>query len=211
MGEKKEIKLTPKEEKAKRRMERRQHGFFAEFKKFITRGNAVDMATGVIVAAAFKDIISSLTNDIFMPWINYLMFQVTGGKKGLLVTILNDEPFYITKGEGEAATQIINPACIYINWGTFINAIINFLLIALIIFLTIKIINSVRTRLSKLKDKIREEEIEEEKAYMAKVEAQEKAEAAAALAEQQAKDKEKAENTSTNELLVEVINCLNKK
>ena len=210
MEKEQNIKLTPKEEKAKRRLERKQHGFFAEFKKFIMRGNVVDMATGVIVAASFKDIITSLTNDIFMPWVNYLMFSITGGKKGELITILNNEPYFIMKGEGEAATQIVNPACIFINWGKFINAIINFLLVALIIFLTIKIIQSVRKRLAKVREKINEDELAAEKAYMAKVEAKEKAEAAKKAAEKAEADKAKAEEKSTNELLVEVINLLNK-
>ena len=90
-----------------------------EFKEFISRGNVMDMAVGV----AFTAIVNSLVNDMLMP----LLSLLTGGFdfSGLCIAL----------GEGENAATI--------NYGSFISAIINFLLIALVIFLIIKAINKV--------------------------------------------------------------------
>ena len=60
-------------------------GILAEFKQFITRGNVIDMATGVIVASAFTKIVTSLTNNVFLPLVNYLVYLITGGKEILLI------------------------------------------------------------------------------------------------------------------------------
>lgn len=213
-------KLTKEERKALRK---NKPGILKEFKAFLTRGNIIDMATGVIVASAFTKIITSLTNDVFMPWVNYLMFYFTKGEKGLLITVLNDQPYYLetvketTNEAGEVVEEIIqslNPACIFINWGTLFEAMINFFLIAAIIFFTVKIIKSMKQKLDYINQKIREKQLAEEKAKeeeAAKIAAEENAKAAALQAVEKAKaDKAKAEETSTNELLVEIINLLNK-
>ena len=94
-----------------------------EFKEFISRGNVMDMAVGVIIGGAFTAIVNSLVNDMMMP----LLSLLTGGFdfSGLCIAL----------GEGENAATI--------NYGSFISAIINFLLIALVIFLIIKAINKV--------------------------------------------------------------------
>lgn len=94
-----------------------------EFKEFISRGNVMDMAVGVIIGGAFIAIVNSLVNDMLMP----LLSLLTGGFdfSGLCIAL----------GEGENAATI--------NYGSFISAIINFLLIALVIFLIIKAINKV--------------------------------------------------------------------
>lgn len=94
-----------------------------EFKEFISRGNVMDMAVGVIIGGAFTAIVNSLVNDMLMP----LLSLLTGGFdfSGLCIAL----------GEGENAATI--------NYGSFISAIINFLLIALVIFLIIKAINKV--------------------------------------------------------------------
>ena len=96
---------------------------WSEFKKFAFKGNVMDMAVGVIVGAAFQGIVNSLVNDMLMP----LLSLLTGGFdfSGLCIAL----------GEGENAATI--------NYGSFISAIINFLLIALVIFLIIKAINKV--------------------------------------------------------------------
>ena len=97
--------------------------FIEEFKKFALRGNVMDMAVGVIIGGAFTAIVNSLVNDMLMP----LLSLLTGGFdfSGLCIAL----------GEGENAATI--------NYGSFISAIINFLLIALVIFLIIKAINKV--------------------------------------------------------------------
>ncbi len=95
--------------------------FWKEFKEFISKGNVMDMAVGVIIGGAFTAIVTSLVNDIIMP----LLSLLTGG--------LDFTSLCIVLGEGEDAATF--------NYGAFISAIINFLLIALVIFLVIKAIN----------------------------------------------------------------------
>lgn len=94
-----------------------------EFKKFISRGNVMDMAIGVIIGGAFTAIVNSLVNDVMMP----VLSLITGG--------LDFSKLCIVLGEGEGAATL--------NYGAFIAAVINFLLIALVIFMLIKTINKV--------------------------------------------------------------------
>ena len=117
-------------------------GIFAEFKKFITRGNIIDLAVGVIIGGAFSAIVTALTGKIIMPIINLVINLATGGKGINLITILNGEPQFIEVDGVETA----NAKCIYINWGAFIEAIINFLLIAIVLFIIIKVINSINDK-----------------------------------------------------------------
>jgi len=95
--------------------------FFDEFKKFISRGNVMDMAVGIIIGGAFTAIVNSLVNDIVMPLISLL----TGG--------MDFSSLSIPLGQGEEAAAL--------NYGAFISAIINFLLISLVIFLLIRTLN----------------------------------------------------------------------
>ena len=125
--------------------------FFGEFKKFITRGNVVDMAVGVIIGGAFTAIVTALTNQILMPIINWVLFAITGGKG-----FENIYTFLQTTYETDAATgeKVIDLAkSIYIDWGAFITAIINFLLIAIVLFCIVKLINGVRDNAEKQKGK----------------------------------------------------------
>ena len=96
--------------------------FIKEFKEFISRGSVMDMAVGVIIGGAFTAIVTSLVNDILMP----VLSLVTGG--------LDFTSLCIVLGEGENAATL--------NYGAFIAAIINFLLIAFVIFLLVKMINN---------------------------------------------------------------------
>lgn len=99
--------------------------FLDEFKKFISRGNVMDMAVGVIIGSAFTAIVNSLVNDIFMP----LIGLITGGNDiaGLSFTF------------GSAT----------VAYGNFLAAVINFLLIALIVFTIIKLLNTAADKLKK--------------------------------------------------------------
>ena len=186
-------------------------GILAEFKQFITRGNVVDMATGVIVASAFTKIVTSLTNNVFLPLVNYIVYLITGGKEVLLITILNKQPYllYSTDDAG-VVTSSVNPECIFINWGIVVEAIINFILIAAIIFTIVKVINSTRKKLDAIKAKAHEDEIAAEKAAKEEADRIAAIEAEKAAVAKAAADKVKAEETSTNALLVEIINLLNK-
>lgn len=113
---------------------------FNEFKAFISRGNVLDMAVGVIIGSAFTAIVTALTNGILKPLINEVIFLINGGKEADNVfTVLH--PVYAADGTLDLANSI------YIDWGAFISAIINFFLIALTIFLIVKVINKVRETL----------------------------------------------------------------
>ena len=96
-----------------------------EFREFISRGNVIDMAVGVIIGGAFTGIVNSLVNDLFMP----LLGLLTGG--------MNFAALSVQIGPGEEDV---------LRYGAFIAAVINFLLIALVLFLLIKTINSLRRK-----------------------------------------------------------------
>ena len=100
-----------------------------EFKAFIMRGNVVDMAVGVIIGGAFGKIVTSLVNDIFMPII------------GVLIGNVNFSDLQIKLGEPlEGAEQAA------IKYGMFIQEVVNFLIIALCIFMVIKVINKLQKK-----------------------------------------------------------------
>ena len=137
----------------------KKKGFWTEFKAFITRGNILDMAVGIIVGGAFTAIVNALCNNILKPIVNWILALILGTDS------LSEVYTFLTTAytTDETGAQVIDLAnSIYIDWGTFINAIINFLLIALVLFLIIKALMKVQ--------KMREE------AKIALEEAQKKAE-----------------------------------
>ncbi|SCY06218.1 large conductance mechanosensitive channel [Lachnospiraceae bacterium XBB2008] len=91
-------------------------GFFGEFKKFILRGNVIDLAVGVIIGAAFQAIVTSLVDDIISP----LIGLIANTDLSDMVAMVGD---------------------VEIRWGAFITAIINFIIMAFVIFLIVKAIN----------------------------------------------------------------------
>lgn len=99
--------------------------FFKEFKEFAIKGNAVDLAVGVIIGAAFGKIISSIVNDIAMPVIG----MVLGGVD-------------FSNWKIELPRLFNQPEPVYMNLGVFINTVIEFVIIALVIFAIVKAINS---------------------------------------------------------------------
>lgn len=115
--------------------------FFSEFKAFISRGNVVDMAVGVIIGGAFSAIVTALTNQILMPIINLLLLLITGGQG------MSD--IYTMLHEVKVDGVVDMTQSIYIDWGAFITAIINFLLIALVLFCIIRAINKVHANAQK--------------------------------------------------------------
>ncbi len=127
--------------------------FFEEFKKFITRGNVVDMAVGVIVGSSFTAIVNGLSNFILKPIINWLLALILG--KDALTEVYT----FLRKmdAEGNIITDDTVPdltQSIYIDWGAFINAVINFFLVAFVLFTMVKIINTIRDGREALEDKI---------------------------------------------------------
>lgn len=103
--------------------EKKKKGFIQEFKEFISRGSVMDLAVGVIIGTAFTAIVNSLVSDIIMPVITLL----TGG--------LNFSDWYIPLF-GDSKIMV----------GNFLNAVISFLLIALVIFIMIKALNSIHLK-----------------------------------------------------------------
>ena len=112
--------------------------FFLEFKEFAMRGNVLDMAVGVILGGAFGKITTSLVNDVFMPLIGMLIGGVDLGKLNIVLKPATDTAEAVTLGIG-----------------TFLTTIIDFVLVAFVIFLMIKTINRFRRK--------KEEEPEPEK------------------------------------------------
>ena len=184
--------------------------FFEEFRKFITRGNVVDLAVGVIVGSAFTAIVNALSNSILKPLINWLLAVLLKGES------LSDVcTFLKTATLADGTIDLENS--IYIDWGAFINAIINFFLIALVLFVIVRLTNRFNDKLNEIqKDlsvfskkeiralrkqgysikeikKIQEEKIAEEKRILEE--------------KKKAEEEEKAKNAppTTEQLLAEIL------
>ena len=111
---------------------------FNEFKAFIARGNVMDMAVGVIVASAFGKITTSLVNDVFMPFISWIF-----GTRDMTALNLVVRPEIVNEA-GE-----VTQAAITIGFGTFVATIIDFLLVALVVFMVVKAMNTAKAKLEK--------------------------------------------------------------
>jgi large conductance mechanosensitive channel len=98
--------------------------FFAEFKEFISRGSVMDLAVGMIIGSAFTAIVNSLVNDVLMPFISLL----TGG--------VSFDQWNFAMGAGEHAATI--------KFGSFISAVVTFLIVAIVIFLLVKSLNKLQ-------------------------------------------------------------------
>ena len=114
-------------------------GFLTEFKEFVLRGNVMDMAVGVIIGGAFATIVTALTNDFINPLINSIGGAEIGGQILL--------PW--TSGEGAQ----------YLLWGDFVTSVINFLIMAFILFLMLKFVNGLVALTKKKKEEEATEEV----------------------------------------------------
>ncbi|MBE6703348.1 MAG: MscL family protein [Ruminococcaceae bacterium] len=191
-GEANEAKKKRKERKEK--LKKQKSNFFADFKKFITRGNVIDMAVAVIVGGAFTAIVNAISNQVLKPLINALMALIF--KKDSLSELFT----FLKKVEKEEAIkQVVDGTevivgyktvpdltnSIYIDWGTVINAVINFLMVALLLFIIARIATRVWKRI-KARELAAAKEEEEKKKAEEKV----KADAAAAATAAAAAEKE---------------------
>lgn len=208
--------------------------FFGEFKKFITRGNVVDMAVGVIVGGAFTGIVNGLSNYVLKPLINWILALIIG-KDGLSGAITMLSPAWKSveildeAGQGTGVMEWVwdLPNSIYIDWGSFISAIINFFIIAFVLFAIVKVINNVRENGEEAKAaKASKKELKKElkaagikysdkeavAAFVAQkeAEAQAQAEEEARLAEEEAA-RERAENPTTEDLLKQILETIKTK
>lgn len=165
--------------------------FFSEFKKFITRGNVMDMAVGVIVGGAFTAIVNGLSNYILKPLINYLLALILG--KDTLADIHTMLlPAYTVDETGTEVLDLANS--IYIDWGSFINAIINFFLIALVLFCIVRVFNRLRENQKEAAEKAKAGKLTKEERMALKAEGIKRSDKAAVAAWRAAKaEKEAAE------------------
>ncbi|MCD8295396.1 MAG: large conductance mechanosensitive channel protein MscL [Clostridia bacterium] len=152
--------------------------FFKEFKTFITRGNVMDMAVGVIIGSAFSAIVTALTDNILTPLINGLIYLCIGDQDATAYS-------YLHKVIDTTTGLVDLDSSIYIDWGAFISAIINFILIALVLFLIVKGMNSLSSGTKKIKEAAKKS-AEEHKAAKEAEKAAEKAAAEGAAAEAEA-------------------------
>lgn len=108
-------------------------GWLSEFKEFAIKGNALSMAVGVIIGGGFSTITKSLTDDIIMPIVSMFL----GG--------VNFSQWYITLPQlfGQKLDEAGNPIANTLNFGTFLSAVINFLILALVVFWIVKILNKI--------------------------------------------------------------------
>ena len=121
--------------------------FFAEFKEFAMKGNVVDMAIGVVIGGAFGKITTSLVNDVIMP----LISRVTGG-------VDFSAWKWVLKAAEVDETGAETAAEIAVNYGSFIAVVLDFLIIALVLFMVVKAINKLRTIGKKPEEPAEEEE-----------------------------------------------------
>lgn len=168
----------------------------AEFKAFITRGNVVDMAVAVIIGAAFGAIVTAVTSGIIQPLIDYAMYGMTDGAG--LVTMLK------TVYEEVDGVKVVDMAhSIYIDWGTLIMRIIDFLVIALVLFVIIKVFMSLKNAGASAKEKAKAKLVKKlEKKGLSEAEAQAQAETEAAA------EVTAHATPSTEELLTEIRDLL---
>lgn len=110
--------------------------FFEEFKVFITRGNVIDMAVGVTVGSAFTAIVTAVSTNIIKPFINWLISVIIGAETLSECFTFLGAPARLEDGTIDLANSI------YIDWGAFINAVINFFVIAFVLFCVVKAINA---------------------------------------------------------------------
>ena len=116
-------------------------GFIKEFREFAVKGNMMDLAIGVIIGGAFGKIIDSVVNDLFMPLINFIL----GGDVNF------DNLFWVLRmPEGYAGPMTMadlgEAGAVVFAWGHFLTILVNFLLLALVVFIMVKMVNNARRR-----------------------------------------------------------------
>jgi len=145
--QKQELKQSRKLEREKLRIKKLEEksinkakGFLTEFKQFATKGNVIDMAVGVIIANSFTKIVNSLVNDVINPVVGWLI----GNKNfsDLAIELVPDDP----------ATEAVVET-VAVKYGQFIQNIVDFLIIAFVVFCLVKVMNKVRSQAEKLNKK----------------------------------------------------------
>jgi large conductance mechanosensitive channel len=139
--------------------------FFEDFKKFITRGNVVDMAVGVIVGGAFNTIVTTMNQKILMPIVNWALSYVSKGSE--LCTVLPNYTLYDPIKHAGATPVVVNGVSYYsvnfINWSALIEAIINFFFIALTLFVILRVFAYLSEKREKFQEFLKQEAEENQK------------------------------------------------
>lgn len=206
--------------------------FFKEFKTFITRGNVVDMSVGVIVGSAFTAIVNGMSNFILKPIINWILFLIFGSDSlSDIYTFLHKVNKDVMNDAGAViGTEVDLAQSIYIDWGAFINAVLNFFIIAFVLFTIVKMINKLKADNKELSERLAEgylsrAERRELKAngikirdkaavaayFAAKKKAEEEAAAAKKAEEEEAARLEREANPTTEDLLKLILAEMKKK
>lgn len=188
-----------------RKKERKKSTFWKDFKAFISRGNIVDLAIGLVVGAAFTAIVNSLVNDIIKPLIALLI----NGDFSELVVVLREAVY---DADGVTVLQ----EAITLNYGNLIMAILTFLIDAFVIFTVLRIVTKAKDRLKeeslKLKEKLMKADEEKEEAEQAAAESEAEAAAAPAPEAQPAQETAPAPaaevSPSVEQLLAEIRDLL---
>ncbi len=128
---------------------KKKSGFISDFKKFIAKGNIIDMAVGVVIGGAFGKIVTGLVNYIINPFV--AIFLQKGGLDDLKTVIqpaVTAGELYLDRFTGKAAVATEDIAEISILWGTWLQTIIDFLIVALCIFIVLRVIIKIKERLN---------------------------------------------------------------
>ena len=186
----------------KKNKDKKKSSFWQDFKAFISRGNVVDMAIGVVVASAFKDIVTKFTSAFLSPLIALL---TDGADLTELKWIIRPE---MLDAEGNVTVAEVSFA-----WGSFVQSIIDFLIIAFVLFLVIRIFTKAANKAKELSKSKEEIEAEEKAAAEAKAkeEAEKKAAEEARLAAEAEKVAAKEREIETVALLKEIRDSLSAK
>ena len=195
--------------------------FFEEFKTFISRGNVVDMAVGVTVGSAFTAIVTALSNNIIKPVINWIIALILGADSlSQCFTFLGEKPADL------AAPNLDLTLYNYIDWGALINAVLNFFIIAFVLFCVIKALNNFSDTQKSLTAKLNEKIISSadkkamktqgislrDKDAVAEYFDRKAAKAAAKVAEEEEKARlEREANPTTEDLLKDIRDLLKQK
>ena len=134
--------------------------FVQEFKTFIMRGNVLDMAVGVIIGGAFNTIVTTLNKQILMPVVNWALSYIPGMQSGLYTILPNSKladastaADAVTLGPDGLSYTVLN----YIDWSAFIESLLNFLFIALTLFIIIKTVNALGAKKKALEESLRKQ------------------------------------------------------
>ena len=186
---------------------------WAEFKKFISRGSVIDLAVGMVIGSAFTKIVTSLVNDILMP-----LIALAVGKTHLaeLVWVLKKTPVLGEDGAQVVVDGVAQFNTITLNYGTFIQVIIDFLLIALSLFLLLKLFNAVKDHAKNSKERIKEltdkmehnQELSKKESKWFRKQTKKVAAEAAAETAPAPEPAPTPEPSSTDKLLMEIVDLL---